>query len=181
MVDNLRVFRHIGFFYALMNKTTPIIDTNIAEELARVASRLQEQRTGHPPKAVTVVLGEETLVVTLHEALTQAERALSHTAEGAAQVQEFHRQLFANSTDEMLNEIRRIAGREVREAGAEIETATGTIIHAFTTGAMVQVYLLAPAVVPPGSSESVNRAEDDGMRVMPAVDVTAESSSESSH
>ncbi len=144
MVDDLRVFRHIGFFYALMTNTTPIIDTSIAEELARVASRLQEQRTGHPPKAVTVILGEDTLVVTLHEALTQAERALSQTAEGAAQVQEFHRQLFANSTDEMLQEIRRITGREVREAGAEIETATGTIIHAFTTGAMVQVYLLTP-------------------------------------
>jgi len=31
---------------------------------------------------------------------------------------------------------------------AEIESATGTVVHAFTTGAMVQMYLLT-AVVPP--------------------------------
>jgi hypothetical protein len=31
----------------------------------------------------------------------------------------------------------------VREAAAEVETATGTVVHAFTTGAMVQMYLLA--------------------------------------
>jgi GrpB-like predicted nucleotidyltransferase (UPF0157 family) len=30
----------------------------------------------------------------------------------------------------------------VREAAAEIETETGTVVHAFTTGAMVQVFLL---------------------------------------
>ena len=172
--------RHIGFFYALMNQTTPTIESNIAEELARVASRLQEQRTGHPPMAVTVVLGEETLVVTLHGALTETERALSQTEEGAAQVQECHRQLFANSTDELLQEIRRLTGRAMREGGAEIEIATGSITHAFTTGAIVQVYLLTPAAVPAGNSEADSRADDDGMRQSPAADVTAESCSKSS-
>ena len=75
--------------------------TIAAEQLALVASRLQAERTGHVPKAVTVVLSEDTLVVTLHEALTPAERALAQSAGGAAQVQEFHRQLFVNSTAEM--------------------------------------------------------------------------------
>lgn len=116
----------------------------IAEQLASVASRLQASRTGHSPQAVTVVLSQDTLVVTLHEALTPAERALAQTPAGAAQVQDFHRQLFANSTAEMRQEIKRITGRDVREATAEIETATGTVVHAFTTGAMVQVYLLQP-------------------------------------
>src|SRR5688572_23902192 len=115
---------------------------NIAQQLARVASRFQEQRTGHLPTAVTVVIGEDTVVVTLHDALTPAEKALAQSPSGAAQVQEFHRQLFANSTDEMRDEIMRITGRKVREAAAEVETATGTVVHAFTTGAMVQVFLL---------------------------------------
>jgi uncharacterized protein YbcI len=116
----------------------------IAEQLASVASRLQASRTGHAPQAVTVVLSEDTLVVTLHEALTPAERALARTPAGAAQVQDFHRQLFASATDEMRQEIKRITGRDVREATAEIETSTGTVVHAFTTGSMVQVYLLKP-------------------------------------
>ena len=115
----------------------------VAQQIAAVATTLYHQRTGHAPGAVTVVLSEDTLVVTLHEALTPAERALAQSPTGAAQVQEFHRQLFANSTDSLRQEIKRITGREVREAAAEVETATGAVVHAFTTGAMVQVFLLA--------------------------------------
>jgi uncharacterized protein YbcI len=114
----------------------------VAQQIAEVASKLQMQRTGHTPRSVTVVLSEDTLVVTLHEALTPAERALATSPLGAAQVQEFHRQLFANSTGAMRQEIKRLTGRDVREAAAEVETASGTVVHAFTTGAMVQVYLL---------------------------------------
>ena len=45
-------------------------DSDIARELARVASALQQQRTGLAPKAVSVILSEDTLVVTLNDALT---------------------------------------------------------------------------------------------------------------
>jgi uncharacterized protein YbcI len=144
---------------------------NVAEQLARVASRFQEQRTGHVPTAVTVVLGEDTLVVTLHDALTPAEKALARSPAGAARVQEFHRQLFASSTDEMRQEIKRITGREVREAAAEIETKTGTVVHAFTTGAMVQVFLLQGVLQDTSSDaeaiDRASRADDDGLRVAP--------------
>ena len=115
----------------------------MAQQLAQVASDLQHQRTGHAPKAVTVVLSEDTLVVTLHGALTPAEQALAKSREGAAKVQEFHRQLFRNSVDSLWQEIKRITGRDVREAAAEIDPATGSVVHAFTTGTMVQVFLLA--------------------------------------
>ncbi len=145
---------------------------NVAQQLALVASRLQEQRTGHVPTAVTVVLGEDTLVVNLHDALTPAERALAKSPAGAAQVQEFHRQLFANSTAEMRREIKRITGRQVREAAAEIETATGTVVHAFSTGAMVQVFLLTPSAFPkPGTDgDSIERAVEEGLRAVPSTD-----------
>ena len=119
------------------------LDSSIALQLAQAARRFQEQRTGHVPTAVTVVLGEDTLVVTLHDALTPAEKALARSPAGAARVQEFHRQLFANSSDEFRQEIKRITGRSVREAAAEVEAATGSVVHAFTTGTMVQVFLLA--------------------------------------
>lgn len=118
----------------------------MTQQLAEAASALQQQRTGHAPKAVTIVLNEDTLVVTLHEALTPAEKALAQSPAGAAKVQEFHRQLFSNSSDAMRQEIKRITGREVREAAAEVETETGAVVHAFTTGAMVQVFLLGKIV-----------------------------------
>jgi hypothetical protein len=58
-------------------------------------------------------------------------------------MQEFHRQLFANSSDSLRQEIKRITGMEVREATAEIEPASGAVVQAFTTGTVVQVFLLA--------------------------------------
>ena len=152
-----------------------VLDSTIAQQLASVASRFQKQRTGHLPTVVTVVLTEDTLVITLHEALTPAEKALAKSADGAVQVQEFHRQLFATSSEPLREEIKRITGRQVREAAAEIETTSGTVFHAFTTGAMVQVFLLIPedadteAVREP--TEAVERAEDDGLRVTPDVEV----------
>ncbi len=115
----------------------------MAQQIAQAASAFEQERTGLAPGAVTVVLSEETLVITLHGALSPAEKALSRTPEGAAQVQEFHRQLFTTSSEPLRQEIKRITGVEVRESTAEVETATGTVVQVFTTGAMVQVFLLA--------------------------------------
>jgi uncharacterized protein YbcI len=137
-------------------------ESAMARQLAEVAITLQQQRTGHAPRAVTVVLSDDTLVVTLHEALSPAERALAQSPEGAAQVQEFHRQLFANCSESMRQEIKRITGRDVREAVAEVETATGAVVHAFTTGAMVQVYLLAKDAAAGSESEPREPAFNQG-------------------
>jgi uncharacterized protein YbcI len=119
----------------------------MAQQVAQAAIASQQLRTGHLPKAVTVVLSEETLVVALHGALTPAEEALARSPEGAAQVQEFHRQLFADSSGLLREEIKRITGVAVREAAAEVETATGTVVHAFTSGTMVQVFQLAQGIL----------------------------------
>jgi len=122
------------------------LDSTMAQQVALAISVFQERRTGYPPKAVTVVLSDDTLVVTLHEALSPAEKALSRTPEGAAQVQEFHRQLFKDSVGLLLDEIKRITGVAVGEAAAELETTTGAVVHAFTTGTMVQVFQLAGGI-----------------------------------
>jgi uncharacterized protein YbcI len=121
--------------------------SNMAEQIAQAAVAFEQRRTGnHVPKSVTVVLSEGTLVITLHEALSPAERAMSKSPEGAAKVQEFHRQLFANSSESLRQEITRITGMEVREAAAEIDPATGAVV--FTTGNVVQVFQLAGSVPP---------------------------------
>ena len=127
------------------------MDTNLikkdlptmAQQIAKAASEFQQQRTGLAPGAVTVVLSDQTLVITLHGALSSAEKALAKSAAGAAQVQEFHRQLFASSAEPLRREIKRITGVDVREAAAEVEPATGTVVQVFTSGTMVQVFLLA--------------------------------------
>jgi uncharacterized protein YbcI len=123
-----------------------MLNPTMSEQVARAASDFQKQRTGHTPDAVTVVLSEETLVITLHGALSPAERDLAKSESGAAKVLEFHRQLFTNSAETLRDEIKRITGVEVCEANAEVETTTGTVVQVFTTGTMVQVFQLAQGV-----------------------------------
>jgi uncharacterized protein YbcI len=118
--------------------------STMAEQIAHAAIAFEQQRTGnHVPKSVTVVLSEGTLVITLHEGLSPAERILAKSPAGAAQVQEFHRQIFAKSSDSLRQEITKITGMAVREAIAEIEPASGAVVQAFTTGNVVQVFQLA--------------------------------------
>jgi uncharacterized protein YbcI len=126
----------------------------MAKQIARAAIAYEQETTGRVPKSVTVVLSDDTLVITLHGALSPAEKALVTSPDGAAQVQEFHRQLFANASDRLRQEIKRITGVEVREATAEVESGTGTVVKVFTSGTVVQVFLLAHNVLPDSWSGS---------------------------
>ena len=117
-----------------------------AQQIGQAASAFEQQRTGHLPRSVNVVLNEDTLVITLHDALSPAEKALAKSAAGAAQLQEFHRQLFSNAAGAMRQEIKRITGVDVREGRAEVETMTGAVMQLFATGTVVQVFQLAGSV-----------------------------------
>jgi uncharacterized protein YbcI len=129
---------------ASMNK--PEDQGTMARQIARVAQELERTRTGIEPKSVSVVQSDGTLVITVHGALSPAERALSRTPTGAAQVQEFHRQLFASDSGELRQAIQKITGVEVRDATAEVDPATGTVVAVFSSGTVVQVYLLATSI-----------------------------------
>ena len=140
------------------------LQPTMAQQIATAANAFQMNLTGHVSNVVTVVLSGDTLVVTLHEALTPAEKALAKVPGGAAQVQEFHRQLFATSSETLRKEISRITGVEVRESIAEVEPTTGTVVHAFTNGTMVQVFLLAQGISEEdwkGSGPGVDKKEKE--------------------
>lgn len=102
-----------------------------------------------------MVASDETVVLTLHEALTLAEKILARTEAGAAKVEQYHRAIFAVSCDELRQEIQRLTGRKVREAAVVVEPATGAIVHAFTSGTMVQIFQLEPHSVAPHVSAGV--------------------------
>jgi uncharacterized protein YbcI len=130
-----------------VSTTMSTVSPTIAQQIARAAVTFEHQRTGHAPRSVAVVLGEGTLVITLHGALSPAERAMAKTPDGAARVQELHRRLFESAAGPLREEIRRITGVEVQEAIAEVEPASGTVVQVFSTGTSVQVYLLSGPVV----------------------------------
>jgi uncharacterized protein YbcI len=139
------------------NSMPDSIKKNMAEQIALAATTFQQQRTGHEPKSVSVVISGDTLVVTLHGALSPAEQAMAQSPQGAAKVQEFHRQLFLNASDTLREQIKNITGMEVREAVAEVEPTSGAVVHVFTSGTMVQFFLLS-GKVKSSSFEGVTKA-----------------------
>lgn len=122
------------------------LEPTTAQRIAQAAVAFEKKRTGHSPHAVTVVLGGDTLVVTLHGALSLAERALAATPAGAKEIQTFHSELYDASAAEFRSEIKAITGIDVRESKAEVCSTTGNVVQVFTTGTVVQVYLLANGV-----------------------------------
>lgn len=142
----------------------PVQAADFSNELAKLALSMQSERTGHTPKAVTVVASEETVVLTLHEALTPAEKILARTESGAAKVEQYHRALFAVSCDELRKEIQRLTGRKVREAAVVVEPATGAIVHAFTSGTVVQIFQLEPHGVATHVSAGLPSERSEGVR-----------------
>ncbi len=145
-LNTFGVFVRVGFFFGcgdtglsrrpgthLMEKP----GSTTAQQIAQAARDFEQQATGRPPSSVTVVLSENTLIITLHGTLSPAEMAVVKSEEGAAKLREFHRLLFATASGSLRREIRWILGVEVAEATAEVATSTGT---------MVQVFSLAQAV-----------------------------------
>lgn len=137
---------HVGFFrFCVDRRNRERMSTNrptMAEQIGHAASAFEQVRTGHVPKSVTVVLTNDTLVITLRGILTHAERVLANTESGASWVREYHRQLFANSSNSLLDEIKRITGISATEP----RVIEGTLVSMFELDAVVHVYVLAAAI-----------------------------------
>jgi uncharacterized protein YbcI len=154
-----------------------INDRDSLKKLAEIASVQQQLRTGHPPKQVDAAFVGDALVMVLHDALTTVEKKLAQDPKAGDQLQAFHRELFQNSSNTMKHEIARVTGRAVRETVSELETGAGSLVYAPATGVMIQVYMLSPWASPdkktldePLDSSSIERAEDDGLRITPPQD-----------
>jgi uncharacterized protein YbcI len=113
---------------------------SMAQQIAQMAIAFEEQRLGRTPTSITVVLGGNTLVITMHGVLSPAEKVLASLPAGAAELQEFYQQLFQVSSDPLRREIKRITGLEICEDATNKATAA---VQVFSVGTVVQVFLLA--------------------------------------
>jgi uncharacterized protein YbcI len=113
---------------------------SMAQQIAQTAIAFEEQRLGRRPTSVTVVLGGDTLVITMHGVLSPAERALAASPAGVRQLQVFHQELFQLSSDPLRREIAKITGLELCEVATDRSTAA---VQVFAVGTVVQVFLLA--------------------------------------
>ena len=117
--------------------TQPI---SMARQIAQTAIAFEEQRLGRKPTSVTVVLGGDTLVITMHGVLSRAEMTLAATPAGSSKLQEFHQNLFQLSSDPLRQEIKRITGLEICE---DAKNKVAAAVQVFSVGTVVQVFLLA--------------------------------------
>src|SRR5258708_2522700 len=99
-----------------VGRTIPMTQPHsMAQQIGQTAIAFEEQRLGRKPTSVTVVLGGDTLVITMHGVLSPAEKALAASPAGAAELMVFHQQLFQLSSDPLRREITRITGLEISE------------------------------------------------------------------
>jgi len=117
----------------------------MAQQIAQAARVFEEHRTGLVPKSVTVVQSDSTLVITLHGPCRPRSRSWRRARGGQTNAGVSPRAV-RQCSDTLRQEIKRITGVEVREAAAEIEPNTGTVVAVFTTGTVVQVFLLARSI-----------------------------------
>jgi uncharacterized protein YbcI len=116
----------------------------IGRKIARAARVFEKRRTKHGREWVAIFMNEDTIVIALHSSLTAVEKAVAQSQAGAAQVREFHRQLFGNISATLLRKIKSITGMEVRDTSAEIEPTTGSVVQVFTTDTLGEEFLLTP-------------------------------------
>ncbi len=107
----------------------PPSDIWAAKQLADLARQFETHRTGRAPESVTAVLIDDSLVITLRGGLSSAEKEMTKTPVGAAQVRENHRQLFLASGSSLQQQIEVLTGVAVLEATSEVSTQTGTVVY----------------------------------------------------
>ncbi len=122
------------------------LDPSVAQQIAQAASAFERRRTGHTPQSVAVILSENTLVITLHGALSPAERRWPKTRPAPPKCRSFIGSCLSTPPTRCAKRSRELPGVEVREATAEVEPTSGTVVQVFTTGTVVQVFLLASGV-----------------------------------
>jgi uncharacterized protein YbcI len=102
-----------------------------AHQIAKAACEFEQERSGHRPSSATVVLCEDTVVVSLPGVMSPVEMDLAKNPAGAACVREFHRQVFTNSCSPLAKQIGEITGVKVREGRSELWTETGKVVQMF--------------------------------------------------
>ena len=112
----------------------------MAQQIAQAASAYEQQRTGLAPRSVTVPLPRRRSSSRCSGLCPRPRRPFP-TPGGQCELQEFHRQLFAGSSESHGEEIKRITG-STRESTAEVETATGTSAGLHQRAPWCRVFLL---------------------------------------
>lgn len=113
----------------------------LARQVAQAAGSFEHRLLGRAPGSVTVTAGDGWMTVSIHEPLAPVERGLVRHAEGAVRVRALHRDLFEESLDALVTEVRRRTGVALHGGIAHVDAATGSILKTFTTAPCVDLFV----------------------------------------
>jgi uncharacterized protein YbcI len=123
------------------------VPDSVTDQIAQAVWDFETNRTGGRPRAVSIVLNNDILVIKRHRALEVAERQVLATdkfdTDKAASEGLKQKQHVLTATDSIWQDIERITGRQLKEYTVEAESRfAATIQKASLSGVLVQVFRL---------------------------------------
>ena len=108
--------------------------------LAEAIRTFEEEEMAVRPAQVTVMIGEELVLVHLTGVLSSSERALARTDIGQAVLMRFNTLLFNSGSDPSIKEqVSKALEREVIDVTTSLSPLTGSLIVVFSLGAQLVV------------------------------------------
>jgi uncharacterized protein YbcI len=126
----------------------------LARQVAQAIGSFEHRLLGRTPTSVTVVAGEDWLVMSVNETLSPIERRLARDEAGCSRLQEYHQSLFEATLDALCDHVRQITGVRLTGGLAHVDAAAGSLLTTFTTRAAIELFLLGEGL--PGLGVPVN-------------------------
>jgi uncharacterized protein YbcI len=122
------------------------LDGRVARRVAHAVGGFEHRLLGRVPSSVTVVVKDDSMVLTVCETFSPMERRLARTDEGRERLRAFHRFLFSATRDAFREHVREHTGIDLCGALAHVDADAGSIFKTFTTGADIECFLLGDAL-----------------------------------
>jgi uncharacterized protein YbcI len=107
-------------------------EATMAKRIALAAMVYEHRVTGRVPEIVTVVLGDDAVIIKACRSLAQTKAEMVKSSDCAVQLRESQRIPFNIACEPLRCEIGQITGVEVREAVAEVESSIGIGVKVFS-------------------------------------------------
>jgi hypothetical protein len=119
----------------------------LSRRIAQAAGSFEHLLMHRAPASITIVATDQSLVLTIHEPFSPAERRLAADGgSGLSRVAEYHRSLFDNSLDALCRHVRLLSGVELHGAAIHVDARTGSVLKTLTTKAAVDTFVFGEGV-----------------------------------
>jgi len=132
---------------SLTDTSTSHSRQRLSRRIAQAAGTFEHLLMHRAPTSITIVASDTSLVLTIHESFSPAERRLAADgANGLERVSEYHHSLFDNSLDSLCRHVRTFSGVELCGAAAHVDARTGSVLKTLTTRAAVDTFVFGEGV-----------------------------------